>query len=133
MSAGAQQQRTPLTQTPEQPTFESIWNTLSARMRDTEQSPPLADWHQLLHACESADSGPSKAIWVLDVMRKLQTRPTAASYEIVLQVCNKHGDRAAAFHLVELMFNDKVKLGDVQLPDGMENTLRSILPPEAFE
>ncbi|PXF41232.1 hypothetical protein BWQ96_09046 [Gracilariopsis chorda] len=133
MSTGAQQQGTPPTQAPQQQTFETTWNTLSARMRDTNESPPLADWHRLLEACEFSEDGPSKAIWVLNLMRKLETRATAASYERVLQVCNEHGDRAAAFHLVELMFEDKVKLGDVQLPDGMEETLRSILPPEAFE
>lgn len=66
-------------------------------------------------------------------MRDTGRTPTAATYEAALTVCAKQDDRVAAFHLVEHMYNDKVLLGDVELPDGMEDTLRAILPPDAFE
>ncbi len=113
--------------------LEAAWATFAAEMRRSGQSPPLEQWHTLLDTCLAAGEAPSKAIWVVDTMRSTGVAPTALSYQKVLQVCAAAQDRAAAFHLVELMFKDGVLLGDVDLPDGMEEVLRTILPPEAFD
>lgn len=66
-------------------------------------------------------------------MRDAGLKPTAVTYDKILSLCAQTDDRNAAFLLVELMFEDKVLLGDVELPQGMETVLRNILPPEAFE
>lgn len=98
-------------------------------MRTTGEVPPYDEWHQMIDVCDE----PSKAIWVINLMRDTGRTPTAATYERVLTLCARKDDRSAAFHLVEGMFGDKVLLGDVELPEGMEKVLRKILPPEAFE
>lgn len=113
--------------------LESAWVEFAAKMKETGKSPPVAEWNKLLDVCVSAREPPSMAIWVVSTMRDTGVKPTAASYERVLAVCAEHDDRAAAFHLVEQMFKDGVLLGDVELPEGMEDTLRTILPPEAFD
>lgn len=66
-------------------------------------------------------------------MRETGVKPSAVTYEKLLTLCVAHGDRIATFHLVEHMYEDKILLGDVDLPLDIENTLRAILPPEAFE
>ncbi|KAI0567417.1 hypothetical protein FGB62_2g144 [Gracilaria domingensis] len=120
-------------ETTRQQTFETAWQELSDRMRATNEVPPLEDWHNVMDVCIRTNEDPAKGIWLLNLMRDLKLKATAGSYERVLTLCNDKNDRAAAFHLVELMFKDKILLGDVLLPDGMEEMLRTILPPEAFE
>lgn len=110
-------------------TIESAWAELATKMRTSGQIPSHDEWHQLLDVCDE----PSKAIWVINLMRDTGRTPTAATYERALALCGQKDDRSAAFHLVEGMFGDKVLLGDVELPEGMEEVLRKILPPEAFE
>lgn len=102
-------------------------------MRESGEVPDYDAWHALLYGCAAAGDEASKAVWVVNLMRDTGRTPTAATYEAALAVCAGHDDRVAAFHLVEHMYKDKVLLGDVELPDGMEDTLRAILPPEAFE
>lgn len=113
--------------------LEVAWATFADQMKQSGESPPVEQWHTLLDTCISARETPSKAIWVMDTMRSTGVAPTALSYQKVLEVCAAAEDRAAAFHLVELMFKDGILLGDVDLPDGMEEVLRTILPPEAFD
>ncbi|CAN8071919.1 unnamed protein product [Agarophyton chilense] len=113
--------------------FESAWDALAQRMKQSNQTAPLREWHAVLDVCVRDNETPDKPIWVLGVMRDLGLTPTAASYQRVLTLCKQRNDRASAFHLVQLMFTDKVLLGDVSLPPGMEQMLRKILPPEAFE
>lgn len=95
--------------------------------------PPLEEWHRLIDIAISADDDISKIVWLINLMRETGVKGTPVTYEKVLAVCAKKEDRVSAFHLVEHMFDDKVLLGDVELPDGMEEVLRKILPPEAFE
>lgn len=102
-------------------------------MQDTNEIPPISEWHRVLDVSVRNKELPSKGIWLLDLMRDVGLKPNAASYERLLQLCAIHEDRTASLHLVEHMFNDKVLLGDVEFPDGMEKTLRAILPPDAFE
>lgn len=113
--------------------LDAKWAEFAAEMKRTNISPDVDKWNELLDECIAAGEAPGKAIWVISTMRATGRGPTAASYQRVLQVCAMAEDRAAAFHLVELMWKDGVLLGDVDLPDGMEDTLRSILPPEAFD
>lgn len=72
-------------------------------------------------------------IWIMDMMKKTGIKRDAKTYEIMMKVCISRKDNASAFYLVEQMWDDKVLLGDVDLPDGMEKTLRAILPPDAFD
>lgn len=102
-------------------------------MKSSGEIPELSEWHALLDGIVGAGDAPGCGVWVLNLMRDTGRRPTAATYERVLAMCHTADDRVAAFHLVEHMYKDKVLLGDVQLPDGMESTLRKILPPDAFE
>lgn len=102
-------------------------------MKSSGEIPPLAEWHALVDAADAAGDDASKIIWLVNLMRDTGIKPTAITYEKVLKICSDRDDRPAAFHMVEHMFTDKVLLGDVDLPDGMENVLRKILPPEAFE
>lgn len=119
------------------PTLETVWPAFAEKMRKTGEVPPAETWHELLDVCIAARESASKAIWLLNLMRETGVKPTALTYEKMLTVCagdsNEQESRVAAFHLVEHMFNDKVLIGDVELPDGMEEVLRKILPPEAFE
>jgi hypothetical protein len=113
--------------------LETAWPAFAAGLAAGGDAPAVAEWDALLRAGRDAGDAPAAAIWVLDRMREAGRRPTAATYEILLEVCLKVDDRAAAFLLVEKMWEDKVLLGDVTLPDSMEKTLRAILPPEAFD
>lgn len=114
-------------------TMEAAWPAFAERMKTSGEIPPLDEWHALLDIADAGGDEASKAIWVVNLMRETGRKPTPVTYEKVLKICADRGDRSAAFHLVEHMFNDKVLLGDVELPDGMEDVLRKILPPEAFE
>jgi len=101
-------------------------------MREADAVPPVAAWNELLDT--AAQSGElDKALWILGTMKATGTKPTAVTYELLLAGCAKSADRQVAFSLIEQMWDDKVLLGDVTLPDGMEDTLRAILPPEAFD
>lgn len=111
----------------------AAWAPFAANMAATGRTPKRADWNRLLDVCVDSGEDAERAIWVINLMRETGVAPDAASYERVLRVCHDRGDRAAAFHMVEGMFDDKVLLGDVELPEGMEEVLRKILPPEAFE
>lgn len=113
--------------------IDTAWPPFAEKMRVTDKIPPLEEWHALLDVCVAARDPVNKAIWVLNLMRETGLVPTAVTYEKVLSLCAMNEDRKAAFLLVELMFYDKVLLGDVQLPDGLEAILRKILPPDAFE
>ncbi|GAB0496022.1 hypothetical protein MMPV_007332 [Pyropia vietnamensis] len=113
-------------------TTEAAWTAFADKMRADDAIPPLASWNELLNT--AAMSGElDKALWILGTMKATGTRPTAVTYEILLAGCAAAGDRNVAFSLIEQMWDDKVLLGDVTLPDGMEETLRAILPPEAFD
>lgn len=113
-------------------TTEAAWTAFADKMRAADAIPPLAAWHDLLST--AADAGElEQALWVLGTMKATGTRPTAVTYEILLAGCARVGNREVAFSLIEQMWDDKVLLGDVTLPDGMEDTLRAILPPEAFD
>lgn len=113
-------------------TTEAAWTAFADKMRADDAIPPLASWNELLNT--AAMSGElDKALWILGTMKATGTRPTAVTYEILLAGCAAAGDRNVAFSLIEQMWDDKVLLGDVTLPDGMEDTLRAILPPEAFD
>jgi hypothetical protein len=116
-----------------QPSIEQAWEPFREKMKETNESPPVAEWNELFRTALAAKDAPAKVIWVLERMRETGCKPTAGTYEILLEVCLVQGDRAAAFLLVEKMWADKVLLGDVSLPDDMEKTLRAILPPEAFD
>lgn len=118
---------------PHPDSLEACWPSFAERMRASGEIPALEEWHALLDGCIRANDKPSAAVWVLNLLRETGVKPTAVTYEKVLAVCAAHQDRVAAFHLVEHMYQDKILLGDVELPDGMEHTLRAILPPEAFE
>lgn len=102
-------------------------------MRESGEIPGYDAWHKLLDGAYEADDEPCRAVWVVNLMRETGRVPTAVTYEKVLRICRRRGDRETAFMLVEGMFADKVLLGDVELPEGMEEVLRKILPPEAFE
>lgn len=109
--------------------LEAAWEAFAAKMKASSESPPIEEWNALL---ETADA-PAKAVWVMNTMRDTGRMPTAGTYQRIIDVCERAGDRPAAFHMVELMFKDKILIGDVDLPDGMEAVLRTILPPEAFD
>lgn len=109
--------------------LEAAWEVFAAKMKATSESPAVEEWNALL---EVADA-PAKAVWVMNTMRDTGRRPTAGTYQRIIDCCERAGDRPAAFHMVELMFKDKILIGDVDLPDGMEAVLRTILPPEAFD
>ena len=113
--------------------IEAAWAPFAERMKELNASPEVSEWNALLDVAVTAGDPPAKAIWVLETMRSTGRAPTAETYQRVLQVCAMHSDRAAAFHLVEHMWKDNVLIGDVELPDGMEDVLRTILPPEAFD
>lgn len=113
--------------------IEAAWAPFAERMKALDASPEISEWNALLDVAVEAGDLPAKAIWVLETMRSTGRAPTAETYQRVLQVCAAHSDRAAAFHLVEHMWKDGILIGDVELPDGMEDVLRSILPPEAFD
>lgn len=113
--------------------LEAAWTSFAARMADTGEAPAVAEWDKLFREARDAGEDPAKAIWVLDRMQQAGARPTAGTYELLLEICIQKDDRAAAFLLVEKMWADKVLLGDVTLPEDMEKTLRAILPPEAFD
>lgn len=119
--------------TPHPDSLEVTWPVFAAQMRETNVIPDYDAWHTLLDGCVRAGDLPASAIWVINLMRETGRTPVAATYERVIEVAIKHDDRVAVFHLVELMYKDKVLLGDVELPEDMENLLRSILPPESFE
>jgi hypothetical protein len=116
-----------------QPTIEQAWEPFRERMKETNESPPVEEWNELFRTALAAKDAPAKVIWVLERMRETGRKATAGTYEILLEVCLAQDDRAAAFLLVEKMWEDKVLLGDVSLPEDMEKTLRAILPPEAFD
>lgn len=113
--------------------LEAAWAPFSASMAASDSSPPTSDWNALFAIARDARDDPAAAIWALERMQASGRTATAATYEILLEVCLQRGDEAAAFLLIEKMWKDKVLLGDVSLPEGMEKTLRSILPPEAFD
>lgn len=113
--------------------LEGAWAAFAGKMGETGVAPPVDEWNTLLDVCLAAREPASKAIWVVATMRETGVKPTAGTYDRVLAVCREVDDRAAAFHLVEQMWQDGVLLGDVELPEGMEDTLRTILPPEAFD
>lgn len=128
------QSRRPLRMTSTAPaTIDTAWPAFAAKMKESNVVPPLEEWHALIDQCVAARDPVSKIVWVLSVMRETGLVPTAVTYEKVLMLCIFNEDREAAFLLVELMFHDKVLLGDVQLPEGLEPVLRKILPPDAFE
>jgi len=113
-------------------TTEAAWTAFADKMREADAVPPVAAWNELLDT--AAQSGElDKALWILGTMKATGTKPTAVTYELLLAGCAKSADRQVAFSLIEQMWDDKVLLGDVTLPDGMEDTLRAILPPEAFD
>lgn len=114
-------------------TIETAWPAFADKMKTSGEIPPLEEWHALLDIANAARDDTSKVIWLLNLMRETGLKPTAVTYEKILNICADRDDRSAAFHIVEHMFKDKVLLGDVDLPDGMEDVLRKILPPEAFE
>lgn len=114
-------------------TLEKAWPAFAERMKAADEVPPVEDWHYLLDIAVKAGDDPKLGIWLINLMHETGLKPTAVTYEKVLHLCALKKDRVAAFHLVEHMFQDKVLLGDVELPDGMEDVLRKILPPEAFE
>lgn len=122
-----------MTAVPQQQSIDVAWATFAEKMKQTGEIPAIEEWHELLDVCEATCDKADKAIWIVNLMRETGLKPTAVTYEKVLRICSIMDDRAAAFHLVEHMFTDKVLLGDVELPDGMEEVLRKILPPEAFE
>lgn len=113
--------------------LEAAWTAFSANMAESGEAPAVAEWDKLFKEARDTGEDPAKAIWVLERMQQAGAKPTAGTYEILLEICLKKDDRAAAFLLVEKMWGDKVLLGDVTLPDDMEKTLRAILPPEAFD
>lgn len=63
--------------------------------------------------------------WWLEVHRMLVYRLFA--YGKILKCC------FSLFVLPEQMYFDKIPLGDVTLPKGLETTLRTLLPPDAFD
>lgn len=109
------------------------WPRFADHMGKSGEVPPISDWHVLFDGCVRANDKPSTVVWLLSLMKETGVKPTAVTYEKCLEICQLHDDRVAAFHLIEFMFEDKILLGDVELPDGMEATLRTILPAEAFE
>lgn len=113
--------------------LEKAWTQHSERMQSTGESPSVAEWNKLFDIARETGCSAAQAIWILERMQVSGRKATAATYEILLEVCLSQGDRAAAFLLVEKMWSDKVLLGDVSLPEDMERTLRAILPPEAFD
>lgn len=113
--------------------LESAWTSFAEKMKASGESPAVDEWNSLFTVARDAGEEPAGALWVLDRMQETGRKATAASYEILLEVCLAKNDRAAAFLLVEKMWSDKVLLGDVDLPEDMEKTLRAILPPEAFD
>lgn len=114
-------------------TMEAAWKSFADKMKQDGCVPDHQVWHELLEKCVKLECEVSKAIWILDQMRATGKTPTAISYDLVMELCRKTNDRDAAFSLVEKMYGDKVLIGDVEMPDGMEDMLRKILPPEAFE
>lgn len=96
-------------------------------------SPSVDEWNALFRVARDAGEQAAGALWVLERMQETGRKGTAATYEILLEICLEKGDRPAAFLLVEKMWADKVLLGDVDLPEDMEKPLRAILPPEAFD
>lgn len=122
--------------TTKQPDAESLsetWAPFAEKMKTSGEIPEIEEWHDLLDGCIRSNDVPGSAIWLMNLMRDTGRKPNATTYDKALLICNNHDDRVAAFHLVEHMHKDKVLLGDVELPGGMEETLRKILPPEAFE
>ena len=117
----------------EKGTLEAEWKVFSARMRDNGETATIEEWNELFQLCLERREDVSKTLWLLNMMRSMGRSPTAATYEKVMQLCMSFDDRSAAFYLVEQMWKDKVLLGDIDLPEGMEKTLRAILPPEAFD
>lgn len=113
--------------------IETAWPAFAEKMRTTGEIPPLNEWHDLLDVGIKGGDETSKGIWVLNLMQDTGVKRSAVTYEKLLQLCADREDRAGAFLLIEHMFNDKILLGDIDLPDGMEAVLRKILPPEAFE
>ncbi|KAA8499766.1 hypothetical protein FVE85_7351 [Porphyridium purpureum] len=110
---------------------EQAWAVFSAKMKETNTVPPTEDWNELLKVA-ARDNDLQRGVWVVKTMRDVGMRATPLSYEILLEMCIRQGDKQGAFHLVEQMYEDKVPLSDVELPEGMEKTLKAILPPEAF-
>eukprot|EP00172_Hildenbrandia_rubra_P001183 Plantae.Rhodophyta-Hildenbrandia_rubra.ctg174.p1 GENE.Plantae.Rhodophyta-Hildenbrandia_rubra.ctg174~~Plantae.Rhodophyta-Hildenbrandia_rubra.ctg174.p1 ORF type:complete len:173 (+),score=33.73 Plantae.Rhodophyta-Hildenbrandia_rubra.ctg174:340-858(+) len=102
-----------------------------------EVEPTTSAWNELLERCaKEVTENPEdmqQMIWIMDMMKKTGIKRDAKTYEIMMKVCISRKDNASAFYLVEQMWDDKVLLGDVDLPDGMEKTLRAILPPDAFD
>lgn len=113
--------------------LEQAWTELASEMKATNEVPSVERWNMLFNTALETDADPAQAIWVLDRMKETGAKPTAASYESLMQVCLKKEDKAAAFLLVEKMWEDKILLGDIEFPPDMEKTLRAILPPEAFD
>jgi hypothetical protein len=120
--------------------LEAEWGPFATWMKSSGESPEVGAWNELFRSGLGGGADPAQAIWVLERMQQSGRKATAATYEILLEIClGKNGnskandDRAAAFLLVEKMWADKVLLGDVSLPGDMEKTLRAILPPEAFD
>lgn len=122
-----------MTATTHPESLEATWPSFAETMRTTDEIPPLAEWHKLFDGCLNANDEPAKVVWLLELLRQTGVKPTAVTYEKCLQACANHKDRVAAFHMVEFMYVDKILLGDVELPEDLESTLRAILPPEAFE
>lgn len=108
------------------------WSKFAENMKNSGEVPPLESWHELLDGSIRSNDKPSLAIWLLNLMRDTGIRPSATTYEKMLTICDNHNDRVAAFHLVENMCKDKVLLDDVELPAGLADILRSILPPDVF-
>eukprot|EP00177_Eucheuma_denticulatum_P004511 GFKZ01008200.1.p1 GENE.GFKZ01008200.1~~GFKZ01008200.1.p1 ORF type:complete len:178 (-),score=20.06 GFKZ01008200.1:7-540(-) len=113
--------------------IDESWPSFADGMRETGEIPDYEAWHGLLDSAYEAEDEPWRAVWLLNLMRETGRVPTAVTYDKVLGICARRGDRETAFSLVEGMWKDKVLLGDVELPEGMEEVLRKILPPEAFE
>uniref|UniRef100_A0A7S1XGS3 Pentacotripeptide-repeat region of PRORP domain-containing protein n=1 Tax=Erythrolobus australicus TaxID=1077150 RepID=A0A7S1XGS3_9RHOD len=110
---------------------EAAWTQFAAKMKEADESPPVDAWNELLQVAADANDF-ERGAWIMNTMRDTGRRPSAGSYEIMLESCIRTQNNKGAFFLVEQMYNDKVPFGDVSLPDGMEDTLRAILPPDAF-
>jgi len=115
--------------------LDELWHQLAEKMKDSDESASVEEWNTLIKA--AADQGDlEKGVYFINLMKKTGRAPTASSYDILLNVCSKSigtREKEIAFYLVEQMYFDKVPLGDVTLPKGLETTLRTLLPPDAFD
>uniref|UniRef100_A0A7S1ER26 Pentacotripeptide-repeat region of PRORP domain-containing protein n=1 Tax=Timspurckia oligopyrenoides TaxID=708627 RepID=A0A7S1ER26_9RHOD len=110
---------------------ESAWIKFAEKMKETNEVPDVDEWNKLIQLA-SDENDFARGVWFIKTMKDTGVTPSPRTYEVLLESCIRTKNNQGAFHLVELMYDDKIPLGDMPLPEGMEATLRAILPPEAF-